>query len=76
MAKWNARAFVTVTIDFEIEADDPDQAESRVEEYLKHIQGGKPAGQTLSVKVQEGDENTGIFIMEAEVEDVYELDTV
>ncbi len=76
MAKWNARAFVTATIDFEIEADDPDQVESRVNEYLKHVSGGKPGGQALSVKVQKGDENTGIFIMEAEIEDVYELDTV
>ena len=72
--KWNARVFTNATFDFEIEADTQEQVESRINEYLKYVSGGKPEGQAISVKTKPGDELTGIFIADTEIEDVYELD--
>ena len=74
--KWNARVFTNVTFDFEIEADTENEVKARIEKYLGYVSGGKPEGQSLSVKTKADDELTGIFVQEAEIEDVYELDTV
>lgn len=72
--KWNARAFTNVTFDFEIEAKSEGEVEAKVNKYLKYIQYGKLEKQRISVKVDKGDELTAIFVMENEIEDVYELD--
>ena len=74
--KWNARVRTNVTFDFEIEADTEAEVEAQINKYLRYVSGGKPEGQLLSVKTKTDDELTGIFVMEAEIEDVYELDTV
>ncbi len=71
--KWNARASVNATFDFEIEADTEQEATLRVREYLRFVQGGKPETQAVSVKTKAGDECTGIFLDTDEVVDVYDL---
>lgn len=73
MAKWNARAFVNVTFDFEIEADTEQEVERRVKQYLKFVNGGKPETQALSLKTKDEDELTGLFIDVDEVTDIYDL---
>jgi len=69
MAKmWNARVFAQVTFDFEIEADSESQVETAIKNYLPYIEYGKLGGkgkldtQPISVKVDDGDEVTAIFV--------------
>ncbi len=71
--KWNARAFINATIDFEIEADTEAEVKQRVREYLKFVNGGKPQEQKLSVETKDGDECTGIFLDIDDVTDVYDI---
>lgn len=73
MAKWNARAFVNATFDFEIEAEAEGEVEAKVKQYLKFVQGGKAEGQDVSVKTRGADVCTNIFLDVDEVADVYEL---
>lgn len=72
--KFNARAFCNVTFDFEIEAEDDYTAERKVKQYLKFVQGGKIDKQNINLNVNDEDDVTNIFIMDTEVEDVYEID--
>ncbi len=71
--KWNARAFVNATFDFEIEADTELEATRRVRHYLAFVNGGKPQGQSVSVTLKDGDTCTGMFLAVDEVTDVYDL---
>jgi hypothetical protein len=73
MAKWNARAFVSATFDFEIEAETEGEVEARVKQYLKFVQGGKLEGRDVQVKTRGEDACTNIFLSVDEVEDIYEL---
>ena len=73
MLKWNARAFVNATFDFEIEAEAEGEVEAKVQQYLKFVQGGKSEGQDVSVKTRGADACTNIFLTVDEIADVYEL---
>ena len=72
--KFNARAFTSITFDFDIEAKDEHEAESKVKKYLKYVQYGKLETQKISIDVDADDTLRSCFVMEIEVEDVYEQD--
>jgi hypothetical protein len=74
VVKWNARVFAQMTLDFEIEAQNEKEVEAKINMYLPYIEYGKLEKQPLTVKVGNGDKLTNVFIMEKEIEDVYELD--
>ncbi len=72
--KWNARVDISATLDFEIEAENEDEVNAQIEYYLKFVGGGKAEGQCLTVKTNPCDNLTHVFVMEKEINDVYELD--
>ena len=73
---WNARVEANITFDFEIEADTEDEVRARIKDkYLEYIGGGEAKGQNLTIRnMQPNDALTNIFVMETDIEDVYELD--
>lgn len=73
MAKFEIRASVNMTVDFDITAEDETSAERKVENYLKYVSGGKLDNQVISVKTEKDDLLTHLFVMECEIEDCNEL---
>jgi hypothetical protein len=74
MPKFDIRVSVEMTLDFEVVAEDEFVARDKIDEYLKHVQGGKIDEQRLSIKTDDGDKLTNCFIMEAQIEDVNEIE--
>jgi len=72
--KFNARAFTHITFDFEIEAESEQEVEEMVTQHLKYVAGGKLDDQKITINTDDSTELTNIFVMEVEIEDVYELD--
>ncbi len=72
--KWNARVMTDITFDFEIEANCEDEVFEKIGVYLKYVDKGKLDTQLLTIKTLPEDVLTNIFVMETEIEDVYELD--
>ncbi len=71
--KWNLRCFANVTFDFEIEAETEEEVEAKAKQYLPYIDCGRLPNQPISVKVGDKDKLTGIFVMDLECEDIYDL---
>lgn len=72
MSKFEVRARTEITFDFVINADDADDAEQEVKNYLRYVDGGKIDGQGISVRVADDDKLTHCFVMDIEVCDVNE----
>jgi len=71
---YEVRVSVEMTVDFKIEADSDCQVRTAVKNYLPYIENGKLEKQPISIKVDDNDEVTNIFVLEARVEDLNELD--
>jgi hypothetical protein len=74
MAKFEVRAGVQMTMDFEVTAQTEGEAEIKVKEYLRHVPGGKLDGQRISLETDGDDKLTHCFVMDCECDDVNEID--
>ena len=72
--KFEVRASVEMTVDFEIEADSESEAKQKAKDYLPYIDCGRLEDQPVTVKTNAGDDLTNLFIMGVEIEDCNEAD--
>jgi hypothetical protein len=74
MQKFEVRAESTITFDFEVEAADAIEAEEKIEEYFKYVEGGRAEGQKIRIDTAPGCKLTHVFVTVTTVEDVNEAD--
>lgn len=61
-----------VTFDFSVEAEDEHEAERKIREYVKYVDGGKLDQQKIRMDLPDGDKLTHCFFMDNDICDVQE----
>jgi len=73
--KFEVRAEVNMTLDFEVMAEDEHDARWRVQDYLPYVNGGKIEKQRIRlIRLKPKDRLTHCFVMDCVVDDVNEVE--